>query len=73
MSIRVISIQDGYVLVQSSATGGRYFHSPEDEVGQLLEDLLSAAVTSQIEGAPFDPQVSRVADIMDSPRQEDEL
>jgi hypothetical protein len=56
MSIRVISIQDGYALEQLTATGKRFFHVPEAEVCQLLEDLISAAVASQITGAPFDPQ-----------------
>jgi hypothetical protein len=73
MSIRVIPIHDGFALEQRTEAGMRFLHVPEAEVGQLLEDLLNAAIGSQIAGAPFDPQVSRVADTMDSYRLEDEL
>ena len=73
MSIRVIPIQDGFALEQRTAAGMRFLHVPEAEVGQLLEDLLNAAIGSQIAGAPFDPQVSRVADTMDMYSPEDEL
>jgi len=73
MTIRVIPIQDGFALEQRTATGTRFLHVPEADVGQLLEDLLNAAIGSQIAGAPFDPQVSRAADTMDSYRLEDEL
>ena len=64
MSITVTPTQDGYAVERRTEAGVCAIHVPEAEIGQLLEDLLSCAVASQIEGAPFDPQVMRVADAM---------
>ena len=73
MPITVTPAQDGYVVERRTDAGSCAILVPEAEVGQLLEDLLNAAIGSQIAGAPFDPQVSRVADTMDVHRLEDEL
>ena len=64
MTITVTPIQDGYAVERRTDAGICAIHVPEAEVGQLLEDLLSCAVSSQIEGRPFDPHVLRVADTL---------
>ena len=71
MTITVTPTQDGFAVERRTDAGVCAIHVPESEIGQLLEDLLSCAVASQIEGRPFDPQVMRVADTLY--RQEDEL
>ena len=71
MTITVTPIQDGYAVERRTDAGVCAIHVPEAEVGQLLEDLLRCAVSSQIDGAPFDPHVVRVADTLY--RLEDEL
>jgi len=71
MPINVIAVEDGFSIERRTDAGVCAIHVPEAEIGQLLEDLLSCAVASQIEGRPFDPQVMRVADAMY--RLEDEL
>ena len=71
MSITVTAVEDGYAIERRTDAGVCAIHVPEAEVGQLLEDLLSCAVASQIEGRPFDPHVVRVADTLY--RLEDEL
>ena len=71
MTITVTATEDGFAIERRTDAGVCAIHVPEAEVGQLLEDLLSCAIASQIEGAPFDPQVMRVADAMY--RLEDEL
>ena len=71
MPITVTPTEDGYAVERRTDAGVCAIHVPEAEVGQLLEDLLSCAIASQIEGAPFNPQVLRVADSVY--RLEDEL
>jgi len=69
MTITVTPTQDGFAVERRTDAGVCAIHVPESEIGQLLEDLLSCAIASQIEGKPFDPQVTRVADTLY--RQED--
>ena len=71
MPINVIAVEDGFSIERRTDAGVCAIHVPEAEIGQLLEDLLSCAIASQIEGKPFDPQVMRVADTLY--RQEDDL
>ena len=71
MPINVIAVEDGFSIERRTDAGVCAIHVPEAEVGQLLEDLLRCAVSSQIDGAPFDPHVVRVADTLY--RLEDEL
>ena len=71
MPITVIAVEDGFTVERRTDAGVCAIHVPESEIGQLLEDLLSCAVASQIEGRPVDPQVMRDADTLY--RQEDEL
>ena len=64
MTITVTAIEDGFAVERRTDAGVCAIHVPEAEVGQLLEDLLSCAIASQIDGAPFDPHVVRVADTL---------
>ena len=75
MPITVVAVEDGFSVERRTDAGVCAIHVPEAEVGQLLEDLLNAAVGSQIAGAPFDPQVELAFDTVDSGsyRLEDEL